>query len=137
MLTSIARTPVLWLEAPIRVARWMARPIARARREQQVAQAIRENRKFDYGAIGSIRESGSEQEYAKFFQKMDIERVHKVIDRHLLTSIARFLKEKGLDTGELEQSSRLIINRGFWVGRNQAGAASGDGEVIDPGRRVP
>ncbi|HEY2668705.1 MAG TPA: hypothetical protein VGK51_17880, partial [Actinomycetota bacterium] len=85
VLTGIARTPVLWLEAPIRVAKWMARPIARARREQQVAQAIRENRKFDYGAIGSIRESGSEQEYAKFFQKMDIERIHKVIDRHLLT----------------------------------------------------
>ncbi len=137
VLTSIARTPVLWLEAPIRVARWTARPIARARREQQVAQAIRENRKFDYGAIGSIRESGSEQEYAKFFQKMDIERVHKVIDRHLLTSIVRFLHERGVDTGELEQSMRLIINRGFWIGRGQPAATSGDGEVIDPGRRVP
>jgi hypothetical protein len=115
----------------------MARPIARARREQQVAQAIRENRKFDYGAIGSVRETGSEQEYAKFFQKMDMERVHKVIDRHLLTAIVRFLQERGVDTAELEQSIRLIINRGFWVGRNQAATASGDGEVSDPGRRVP
>jgi hypothetical protein len=137
VLTSIARTPVLGLEAPIRVARWMARPIARVRREQQVAQAIRENRKFDYGAIGSIRESGSEREYAKFFQKMDIERVHKVIDRHLLTTILRFLQGKGVDTTELEQSTRLIINRGFWAGRNQPATASGDGEVMDPGRRVP
>jgi hypothetical protein len=137
VLTSIARTPVLWLEAPIRVARWMARPIARARREQQVAQAIRENRKFDYGAIGSVRETGSEQEYAKFFQKMDIERVHKVIDRHLLTTIVRFLHGKGVDTSELEQSTRLIINRGFWVGRGQTAASYGDREVIDPGRRVP
>ena len=102
-----------------------------------MAQAIRENRKFDYGAIGSIRESGSEQEYAKFFQKMDIERVHKVIDRHLLTSIVSFLQGKSVDTAELEQSTRLIINRGFWVGRGQPAAASGDGEVSDPGRRVP
>jgi hypothetical protein len=137
VLTSIARTPVLWLEAPVRVAKWMARPIARARREQQVAQAIRENRKFDYGAIGSVRETGSEQEYAKFFQKMDMERVHKVIDRHLLTAIVRFLQERGVDTAELEQSIRLIINRGFWVGRGQTPAGSGDGEVSDPGRRVP
>jgi hypothetical protein len=137
VLTSIARTPVLWLEAPIQVARWMARPVARARREQQVAQAIRENRKFDYGAIGSIRESGSEHEYAKFFQKMDMERVHNVIDRHLLTTIISFLQEKGVNTGDLEHSARLIINRGFWVARNQTAAASGDGQVIDPGRRIP
>ncbi len=137
VLTSIARTPVLWLEAPIQVARWMARPITRARREHQVAQAIRENRKFDYGAIGSIRESGSEHEYAKFFQKMDMERVHNVIDRHLLTTIVSFLQEKGVDTGELENSARLIINRGFWAGRNPAAAASGDGQVTDPGRRIP
>jgi hypothetical protein len=137
VLTGIARTPVLWLEAPIRVAKWMARPITRARREQQVAQAIRENRKFDYGAIGSIRESGSEHEYAKFFQKMDMERVHNVIDRHLLTTIVSFLQEKGVDTSDLEQSTRLIINRAFWAGRNQAAAASGEGQVIDPGRRIP
>jgi hypothetical protein len=137
VLTGIARTPVLWLEAPIRVAKWMARPIARARREQQVAQAIRENRKFDYGAIGSIRESGSEQEYAKFFQKMDIERIHKVIDRHLLTSIVRFLQEKGVDTSELELMARFIINRGLWGARGQPATASGDGEASDPGRRVP
>jgi hypothetical protein len=102
-----------------------------------VAQAIRENRKFDYGAICSVRETGSEQEYAKFFQKMDMERVHKVIDRHLLAAIVRFLQERGVDTAELEQSTRLIINRGFWVGRNQAATASGDGEVSDPGRRIP
>lgn len=137
VLTSIARTPVLWLEAPIKVAKWMARPITRARREQQVAQEIRENRKFDYGATGSVRESGSDKDYAKFFQKMDIERDHKVIDRHLLTSIVRFLQGKGVDTAELEQSIRLIHNRGFWVGRNQTPAAPGDGEVRDPGRRVP
>lgn len=137
VLTSIARTPVLWLEAPIQVARWMARPITRARREQQVAQAIRENRKFDYGAIGSIRESGSEHEYAKFFQKMDMERVHNVIDRHLLTTIVSFLQEKGVDTGDLEHSARLILNRGFYAGRYQTAAASGDGQVIDPGRRIP
>jgi hypothetical protein len=137
VLTSIARTPVLWLEAPIQVAKWMARPIARARREQQVGQAIRENRKFDYGAIGSIRESGSEREYAKFFQKMDMERVHKVIDRHLLASVVGFLQEKGVDTAELEQNVRLIINRGFWPGGMQTPTASGGGVVIDPGRRIP
>jgi hypothetical protein len=103
-----------------------------------VAQAIRENRKFDYGALGSIRESGSEQEYAKFFQKMDIERIHKVIDRHLLTSIVRFLQEKGVDTSEVEPMTRFIINRALWGGaRGQPAMASGDGEVSDPGRRVP
>jgi hypothetical protein len=68
---------------------------------------------------------------------MDIERIHKVIDRHLLTSIVRFVQEKGVDTSELEQMTRLIINRGFWGGRNQPAMASGDGEVSDPGRRVP
>jgi hypothetical protein len=112
---SATRTPLLWLTAPLRVAKWMARPITVARREQQVRHAIEENLRFDYGAIGSVRDSGSDHEYAKYFQKMDIERFQKIMDRHLLTTISEFLEEKGVDTRELEQRMQFIINQGLWV----------------------
>jgi hypothetical protein len=107
---SAKQTPLLWLTAPLRVARWMVRPIAIRRREHRVKQAIRENPKFDYGASGSIRESGSADTYGKYFQEMDIERFRKTIDQHLLTSMSEYLKAKGVDTKELEQRMSVIIS---------------------------
>ena len=94
--------PLLWLEAPLRVAKWMGTPISRARREYRVEQAIRENPSFDYGALGSIRESGSNPVYGKYFQQRDIEGFHKIIHRNLLESISEFLKERGVDTSDLD-----------------------------------
>ncbi|MFN2592731.1 MAG: hypothetical protein ABR532_07855 [Candidatus Dormibacteria bacterium] len=125
-LDSTTRTPLLWLEAPLRVAKWIARPLSLARREQRIGQSIRENRRFDYGALGSIRESGSENAYAKYFQHMDMERLHKIVDRHLLTSIRKFLDEKGMDTRELEQSIRFMINRQMLASGDRTGNKVGE-----------
>jgi hypothetical protein len=93
----------------------MARPISRARREQRVGQSIRENLRFDYGAVRSVREIGADDSYAKYFQKMDIERFQKIIDGQLLASIVDFLKGKGIDSSELEQRMLVIMNDGLWV----------------------
>jgi hypothetical protein len=111
VVDSLTALPLLWLRAPLRVAKWMARPITRARWEQEVRQEIRENRRFDYGAVGSIRESGSDSEYGKYFQQTDIERLHKVVDRHLFTVVRTFLQAKGVDTTELERNMRVVVRR--------------------------
>jgi hypothetical protein len=123
---SLIAMPVLWLKAPLRVARWMARPIGRARREQRIEQEIRENRRFDFGALGSVRDSGSEPEYGKYFQQTDVERLHKVIDRHLFTVIREFLTTKGVDTSELDRSARSIIKKGIWIGTQNGNMIIGD-----------
>jgi hypothetical protein len=123
---SLSRMPLLWLESPRRVAKWMARPVTRARREQVVAQAIRENRKFDYGALGSVRETGCDDEYAKFFQKEDIGRFHNIVDKHLLTNLCAFLEERGVDTSELKRTIRSIVNNGVWINGNQTGPVTMD-----------
>jgi hypothetical protein len=117
LLDSAAATPLLWLKAPIRVAKWMANPVYRVRRQRRIRHAIEENQRFDYGATGSVRESGSDKEYAKYFQKMDIERFHKIIDRHLLASLSEFLKSQGVDTTELDQRMQVIVNDGIWLSR--------------------
>ena len=116
-LDSAASTPLLWLKAPLRVATWMARPVSRVRRQRRVRHAIEENLRYDYGATGSVRESGSDKEYAKYFQKMDIERFHKIIDRHLLASLSECLKGQDVDTTELEQRMQIIVNDGIWLSR--------------------
>ncbi len=128
---SLTKMPLLWLRSPVRVEKWLTRPLARARWEQVVAQAIRENRRFDYGARGSIRESGSDDDFAKYFQEVDIERLHKIIDRHLLTSIRKFFEGKGVDISELERSIRVIINKGIWISGNQSGNIAVDHSQID------
>ena len=64
-----------------------------------------------------MRESGSDKEYAKYFQKMDIERFHKIIDRHILASLAEFLKAQGVDVTELEQRMQVIVNDGIWLSK--------------------
>jgi hypothetical protein len=115
VLDSAVNTPLLWLKAPLRVAKWLARPVTRARRRQRVGQSIRENLRFDYGAKRSVREIGADQEYAKYFQKMDIEKFQKVIDVQLLSSICDFLRGKGIDTSELDQRTMVILNDGLWV----------------------
>jgi len=102
VVDSTKTMPLLWLEAPLRVAKWMGTPISRARREYRVEQAIRENPTFDYGALGSIRESGSNRVYGKYFQQRDIEGFHKIVHRNLLESISEFLKERGVDTSDLD-----------------------------------
>jgi len=130
-LDSLKALPLRWLQAPVRVARWMARPFARARREQQVEQEIRENRRFDFGALGSIREAGADDEYAKYFQQKDVEQLYKVIDQHLFKIIHRFLKEKGVDTRQLERSMQQIVNRGIWIAGNQSGNVAVNNSTIN------
>jgi len=66
-----------------------------------------------YGAVGSIRESGSDSEYGKYFQQTDIERLHKVVDRHLFTVVRTFLQAKGVDTTELERNMRVVVRRAY------------------------
>jgi hypothetical protein len=131
---SLTTMPLLWLMAPLRVARWMARPIGRARRKQRIEQEIRENRRFDFGALGSVRDSGSVREYGKYFQQTDVVRLHKIIDRHLFTVIRKFLKTKGVDTSELDRNERSIINKGIWIGTQKGNKITGDnGNIKDSG----
>jgi hypothetical protein len=131
VLDSFKAMPLLWLKAPLRVAKWMARPIGRARREQQVEQEIRENRRFDFGALGSVRELGADDDYAKYFQEMDIEQLYKVIDQHLFKVIRTFLKDKGVDTSQLERSIQAIINKGIWIAGDQKGNIAENHSVIN------
>jgi hypothetical protein len=65
VVESATSTPLLWVQAPLRVAKWMARPVSRRRRQRRVAHEIEANLRFDYGAKGSVREIGSDERYAK------------------------------------------------------------------------
>lgn len=110
VLDSARETPLVWLKAPLGVARWSIRSISRARREQRVRQAIRENLRFDYGATTSIRQMATSSWYGNYFQQLDVERYYRIIDRHLFDSISAFLQKKGVDTSELKLQMQLVVN---------------------------
>jgi hypothetical protein len=63
----------------------------------------------------------------------DIDRIHKVIDRHLFTIIRTFLNDKGVDISEFERLTGVIINKGMWIGAQGKKIAA---ETSDP-RVVP
>jgi hypothetical protein len=129
---STTGTPLLWLQAPLRVVKWMAHPASRARQKQQVGQAIRENRRFDYGATGSVRESGSDDGFPKYFQIMDVVKFHSIVDRYLLATVSAILKENGVNTSELERNIQFVIRRGIFIDNKKGNVLIGDhGKIND------
>src|SRR5207244_7732191 len=76
MLDAAVHTPRLWLKAPLHVEKSSTRSLSRARREQQLRHAIMENRKFDYGAITSVRQLATSERYENYFQRQDVARFY-------------------------------------------------------------
>ena len=60
-----------------------------------------------------------DDDYAKYFQQMDVEQLYKVVDQHLFKIIHKFLRDKGVDTSQLERSIQAIINKGNWIVGNK------------------
>lgn len=112
---ALRRTPGHLLRAPIATAAHLmgtvTAEVQRGRQKRQILTALR----FDYGAPTSPRETVSDQQYQRYFQKLDHALYTKVIDKRLFQSLNEFLESKGIDTAELTQRRTTIQNNGVWV----------------------
>ncbi|WP_333223098.1 hypothetical protein [Microcoleus sp. BR0-C5] len=84
-------------------------------RKKKKEKEIKSNPTFNYGAISSLRERVSQEEYQKFFQKLDQEMYLKIIERRIVDGLSKFLDSKNIDTSDFKNASSTILNHGIIV----------------------
>lgn len=84
-------------------------------RKKKKEKEIKSNPTFNYGAISSLRERVSQEEYQRFFQKLDQEMYLKIIERRIVDGLSKFLASKNIDTSDFNEARSTILNHGVIV----------------------
>jgi hypothetical protein len=121
-----ASTPLLWVTAPLRVAEELRTPVRRWSAARRTRRQLRADPLYDRGAMASIRDLERSSAYRQYFQKLDREMYHKVIEGQLIDAIVEFLDDHDVDTSELRQRGATVLNNGVMVtgGTLQAGSVA-------------
>lgn len=85
------------------------------KRKKKRQQEINSNPMFNYGAITTLRERISQEEYQRFFQKLDQEMYLKIIESKIIDGLASFLDSKNIDTSNFKEARKTILNHGIIV----------------------
>lgn len=91
-----------------------SRVIQRGRTARRHKEIVR-NKLHDYGASASLRASLAQNAFMHFFQKSDADFAGKVIERKLLDQLVQFLDARGIDSTEIKDRQRTILNNGILV----------------------
>jgi hypothetical protein len=79
---------------------------------------------INYGAATSLRELAQSNLYRRYFQRLDRDMTNKIVERQLLDSIATFLRERQIDTSDVEQRQTAILNYGLIMSGGNLSASS-------------
>lgn len=90
-------------------------PARRQRALQAQRTAMSDDRRYDFGARLSLRELASSHAFRDFFQRVDVNRIGKQIELQVLSTVAEFLAEHGLDLGDLTRHRNVILNQGIMM----------------------
>jgi hypothetical protein len=125
LVQSAFKAILIWPVWAAYILEMLFSPLHRWLHEREIRKMIRENPAFNYGASESLREYASRSNmYRRYFQKLDKERYIKILERHVLDSIAQFLDERGIDTSELKRTQQFIVNSGIIVSGGSSVAAT-------------
>lgn len=83
----------------------------------------KENERYNYGQHYSLREIWAQSNYIRYFQRLDKDMYHKVIQQKLIDSITDSLDSRGISTEALKERITQILNNGVIVsgGKVKAG----------------
>lgn len=84
-------------------------------RKKQKEKEIKSNPSFNYGAITSLRERVSQDQYYRYFQRLDQEMYLKIIQRKIVDGLSKFLDSKNIDTTDFKEARSTILNHGVMV----------------------
>lgn len=76
------------------------------------------------GATTSLRELAQSRQYRRYFQQLDQEMTSKIVERQLLDTITEFLRDRNIDTFEVEERQTAILNNGLIVSGGTVNAES-------------
>jgi hypothetical protein len=114
---ALLATPPALVTAVRGIAADVSRPPA-------VPGAQARGRVVNHGATTSLRELAQGTTLRRYFQFLDLEMTATVVQRQLLESIVRFLREHDIDTSELEERRTAILNYGLMVAGGSVAAES-------------
>jgi hypothetical protein len=89
------------------------RPRLRSRLAER--RAIARNRRFDYGAVASLRELAQAPHYRRYFQWLDRDMAAKIVEREVIDAIVAFLDEHDIDSTDLRARRTALLNNGVIV----------------------
>jgi hypothetical protein len=115
LVLSAFKTPFMFPYSTLTTLSNILSPFSEWRAEVEARKAIKENPAFNYGAITTIRESATSNNYRLYFQKLDKEMNLKIIERQILDCIVQFLDGKNVDTSDLKESKDTILNHGVII----------------------
>jgi hypothetical protein len=100
----------------------------RARRRQ-----INTLPRYNFGAMTALRSSFASQQFAHYFQRMDMDYYIDTFNQSLFNIIVDFLDEHGIDTTNLKEQQVSIINSGILI---QGGNLSAQNLAVGEGARA-
>lgn len=142
VVASMFKAPFLLVLAPLTTFGRFQAKLARSRERRDQHKRIENDLLFDYGAEKSVREMAAGKEWRVYFQKLDKEMHHKILQQQLLDTLVDFLDEHGVDTSEIKERTTHILNNGVIVSGgsiNAQGLAVGEGaqaKVANAARRT-
>jgi hypothetical protein len=129
-IAAMFQAPFLLALAPLAtLGRFRAMVTQRGERSR-LHDLVKADQLFDYGAKASLREIAAGAEWRVYFQKLDKEMHHKILQQQLLDTLVDFLDEHGIDTSEIKERTTHILNNGVIVSGgsiNAQGLAVGEG----------
>lgn len=107
--------PLMLILAPLALLGALGSPLHRHLRLREQRKLIRRNPMFNRGAPPSVREAASQPRYRSFFQRLDVDRHVKTLEREVLDGILDFLLDHDIDTADLQQRQTTIMSNGVIV----------------------
>ena len=142
LTAAMLKAPFLLAWAPIATLGRIQTKLGRRGERRRQYDLIENDLLFDYGANKSLRELAAGKEWRVYFQKLDKEMHHKILQQQLLDSLVDFLDAHGVDTSEIRERTTHILNNGVIVSGgsiNAQGLAVGEGaqaKVANAARRT-
>jgi hypothetical protein len=133
VVAAAVKAPFLLILAPLLLLGRLQTMFARGGERRRLHDEIDKDLLFDYGATKSMRELASGEEWRVYFQKLDKEMYHKILQQQLLDCLVDFLDDHGVDTSEIKERTTHILNNGVIV---SGGSITTEGLAVGEGART-
>lgn len=117
-VSKLIASPISWLAGPIQAVVLLGRAqtaIAHALFGHPEDKLKVQDETYNYGNVGSLRESFSVNTFHTYFQMLDKDMTVKTCQHVIVNSIVDFLDAHGIDTGDIKERRTQIFNSGVIV----------------------
>lgn len=110
---TLVSTFFVLLASPVRAVTGFSPDYGMSRRRRRQYKLITRLRRFDYGALVSVRRQAAATHHHRYFQKADSGLVLKTVEKRALDALVEFADARDINVGELIQRQQMIINNGI------------------------